>query len=59
LVLVEELGVARDRLDRATELMEWSMDLREHLTWSVFDIDDARDEVFKFKRAVEAYRRNG
>jgi hypothetical protein len=60
LVLVECLGVARDRLDRAVELIEWAIDLHEQLTWGVFDMDDARNEVAKFKRAVEAHcRGNG
>jgi hypothetical protein len=55
-VLVEELSIARDRIDRATELLQWSFDLREQLTWQ-FDIDDARSMVDAYKRAVAAHLR--
>ena len=55
--LVAQLGVTRARVERATQLMQWSLDLREQLTWGVFDIDAAREEVAAYKRAVEEHKR--
>jgi hypothetical protein len=55
--LVAQLEATRSRVDRATQLMQWSIDLREQLTWGVLDIDAAREEVAAYKRAVEQHER--
>jgi hypothetical protein len=54
---LRQLDGARDRLDRAVELMQQSLDLRQQLAWGVLDIDHARAEVHTFKSAVAAYQR--
>jgi hypothetical protein len=54
--MLEELSVMRDRLDRATELLLWSFDIREQLDWQ-FDLYEMRGEVDLYKRAVEAHKR--
>jgi hypothetical protein len=57
MALVESYHIARDRLDCAVELLEWFINLHEQLMWGILDIDDARHQVAKFKRAVEAHCR--
>jgi len=53
---IKALDEARDRLDRATDLLIQALDLRERL-WFGADLDLMVDEVQAFKRACDAYRR--
>jgi len=55
--LVAKFAASRARVERATQLMQWSIDLREQLTWGLFDIETAREEVAAFKRALEQHKR--
>jgi len=55
--VIAELNERRDWLDRATDLMERALDLREQLQWGVFDADDARAAVAEFKRDCRVHRR--
>jgi hypothetical protein len=55
--LVDRLDLAHARLDRATDLMQWSIEFRELLYMGVLDLDDAVAEVDAFKRAITAHRR--
>jgi hypothetical protein len=48
--LVAELDAARAKLDRKTDLLQWSIDLRE-LLYSGLDLDDMTAEVAAFRRA--------
>jgi len=50
-----ELDAARERLDRATELLQWSLDLREQLQWGL-DLDEMTAEGAAFKCACHAWR---
>ena len=43
-------------LDRATQLMQHALDLRERLTFGL-DLGDMVDEVHRFKRAISVWRR--
>jgi hypothetical protein len=54
--LVDEYRVARNRLDRSTELLARSLDLREQL-WFGLDLDDMRDEIDALELVAEAHKR--
>jgi hypothetical protein len=53
---VQQLNAARARLNAGLDLIDRALDLREHLCWGVFDIEDARAAVAAFKRDAEAFR---
>ena len=55
--LVDAYHRARHRLDRELELLNRGLDLREQLTWGVFDQDTAARVVGDFKRSVLILRR--
>ena len=55
--LLTQLAATRDRLDRATNLMQQSLKLRALLYMGVLDLDDAKTEVWEFRRACQAHRR--
>ena len=55
--LLSQLAAARERLDRATELMQRSLELRALLHMGVLDLDDAKTEVWEYRRACQAHRR--
>ena len=52
--MIARLDWARSRVDRATELMQHALDLREQLG-SGLDLEAMRDQVDAFKRAVAVY----
>jgi hypothetical protein len=52
--LLAHLDWRRQRLDRASDLIEQAIDLREQLHWGI-DLDHARDLVDTLKRGVAAY----
>jgi hypothetical protein len=54
--LLAQLDAARRRVDRATELLERSLDLRERLQWGL-DLDDMVEEVRVFKRDCRVFAR--
>ena len=56
LCLREEYEIARDKLDRGTELLNRIADARERLSWGVLDLDEARQLVHQVKRACRAHR---
>ena len=56
-----ELAVARDKLDRAVELMQWTLSLRGLLRRDFFvavnlDLNSVAREVANLKIAIEAHR---
>jgi hypothetical protein len=51
--LIAQLDHARARLDRHTELLNRSFDLREQFLWG-FDLDDMTAEVAAYKRDCRA-----
>ena len=53
--LVLQLDDARVRLDRHTELLQWSLDFREQLYLGIWDLDDAVAEAAAFKRACRTF----
>jgi len=56
--VIAELDAIRARLNRATDLIQRSFDLREQLTWGVFNADTARAAVADFKRACLVHSRS-
>jgi hypothetical protein len=57
-----ELAVARDNLDRAVELMQWTLSLRGLLRRDFFvavnlDLNSVAREVANLKIAIEAHRK--
>lgn len=55
--LIARLDHARRRIDKATDLLQWSLDIREQLHWQI-DADDARATVDAFKRDCRAWQRS-
>ena len=53
--LLARLDYYRARVDRASELMQRALDLREQLTWGGIDIDAMRDQVDALRRGIAAY----
>jgi hypothetical protein len=53
--LLARLDYYSARVDRATQLMQHALDLREQLTWGGIDIDAIRDQVDALRRGVAAY----
>jgi len=56
--VIAELDTIRARLNRATDLIQQSFDLREQLTWGVFDAVGARAAVADFRRACLVHSRS-
>lgn len=54
--LVIQYHSARDALNASLDLLRWSIDLREQLSWGVFDVDDARAAVAELTRACEQHK---
>ena len=55
--LQRQFVAARERLDRRTDLLRWSMTLRALLHAGLFDVEQARDAVDQFKHDVGRERR--
>jgi hypothetical protein len=53
--LIAQLDAARDRIDRATDLLSQSFHLRAQLTFGL-DLDQMTAEVNHFKRSCLAWR---
>ena len=50
--IIAELDAARANLDRKTDLLQWSIDLRE-LLYSGLDLDDMTEQVAAFRRECQ------